>query len=314
LNGARGELGPNRTATDWILLAALVVIWGSSFAATKIAVETIPAEWISAGRLSIAAALLVPLVLVRGGNFAQAFRNRGWIVWLTLAGTVVPFFLIAWGTRQITSGLAGVLMAIVPLMILVFAHLMLPDERLTWPKALGFGLGFAGVVVLIGPDTLLSLGSAGLAFWGQMAIIGATVCYGLHTTTARLVPTMASQELATATLALGAVIALPIALVISPEGLMQASARSMLALLVLGTFQTAIASLVLYRLIAQAGASFTAMCNYLIPLFAVVLGAVWLDEALTPSIVIGCALVLGGIAVSQQIYRSLFRRPRREVP
>jgi drug/metabolite transporter (DMT)-like permease len=314
LNGARGELGPNRTATDWILLAALVVIWGSSFAATKIAVETIPAEWISAGRLSIAAALLVPLVLVRGGNFAQAFRNRGWIAWLTLAGTVVPFFLIAWGTRQITSGLAGVLMAIVPLMILVFAHLMLPDERLTWPKALGFGLGFAGVVVLIGPDTLLSLGSAGLAFWGQMAIIGATVCYGLHTTTARLVPTMASQELATATLALGAVIALPIALVLSPDGLMQASARSMLALLVLGTFQTAIASLVLYRLIAQAGANFTAMCNYLIPLFAVVLGAVWLDEALTPSIIIGCALVLGGIAVSQQIYRGLFRRPRREVP
>jgi drug/metabolite transporter (DMT)-like permease len=161
--------------------------------------------------------------------------------------------------------------------------------------------------VLIGPETLLGLADQGLAFWGQLAIIGSTICYGLHTATTRLVRTVSSQELATATLALGAVIAVPAALTLSPDGLLQASLRSLVALLVLGTFQTALASLVLYGLLARAGASFTAMCNYLIPVFAVVLGALWLGEQVTPQIIAGSVLVLGGIAVSQQLYRRFLR-------
>ncbi len=305
---ARPLLKLTRTTADWLLLALLVVVWGSSFAVTKIAVETIPAEWISAGRLAISAALVVPFVLARGGNFSASLLNWRWVIWLTCAGTLLPFYLIAWGTARIDSGLAGVLMALVPLVILVFAHLLLPDEKMTRPKVAGFALGFAGVLVLLGPETILNFGVQGTALFGQLAIIAATLCYGVHASTTRLVPSMSSQELAASTLALGALLAVPLALWLSPHALLEASTRSLLALVVLGTFQTALASLVLYRLLTQAGAGFTAMCNYLIPVFAVVLGAVWLGEQITWKIVIGSAFVLSGIAVSQQIYKRIFKR------
>jgi len=301
------HLSPKRSLTDWLLLFTPVMVRGSSFAVTKKAVETIPAEWIAAARLVISSALLVPYVLLRGGRFSAAFRHWNWVAWLACVGTLLPFFLIAWGTRRIDSGLAGVLMAFVPLIVLVFAHMLLPDEKMTRPKLTGFALGFAGVVVLIGPESLGDIAGHGAALVGQLAVIGATVCYGLHASTTRLVPGIESQELAASTLALGAVVALPLALVMSPDALLHASRESLVSLVTLGTFQTALASLVLYRLLARAGAGFTAMCNYMIPVFAVLLGAVWLGEAITWQIVIGSALVLSGIAVSQGLYRHIVR-------
>jgi len=256
-------------------------------------------------RLAVAAAVLVPYALWQGHRFAVARRHWPWFVWLALCGTVVPFYLLSWGTARVPSGLAGVLMALVPLVIMTCAHFLLPDERMTRPKLVGFALGLIGVVVLIGPRTLFTLGEGGAALLGQIAIIGTTLCYGLHATTTRLVPRVAPVELATGTLAIGAVIALPLAFTSAPDALGTATASSLISLLILGTFQTALASLVLYRLLAQAGASFTAMCNYLIPVFAVMLGAVWLGEAITLQIVVGSILVLSGIAVSQQLYRYL---------
>ncbi len=292
-----------RTLTDWLLLLVLVVCWGSSFAITKIAVETIPASWVAAGRLSVAAAVLLPLVIVRGRGLAHVFKHWGWVLWLTLAGTIVPFVLMAWGTKQIASGLAGVLMAFVPLVILVFAHFLLPDERMTRPKAIGFGLGFTGVIILIGPQNLVNFEAQGMAFWGQAAIIASTLFYGSHAATTRLMPSVGTLELATATMLLGAVIALPLCLWTAPSALADASVRSLLALAALGVFPTAIASLALYRSLTRAGATFTATCNYMIPIYAVVLGAVWLDEVITLTTIGGCALVLTGIAVSQRLYR-----------
>jgi drug/metabolite transporter (DMT)-like permease len=287
------------------MLCGLIACWGSSFVTMKVAVDSISPEWTVAGRLTAASALLVPLVFARGGSLMVVLRHPVWILWLALSGTIAPFVLIAWGTKQVDSAVAGVLMGAVPLVVIVLAHFLLPDERMTAAKAAGFLIGFCGIIVLVGPEQLLQFSAQGLAFWGQIAILCATVFYGLHGTTTRLMPRIDAVQLATATIVVGAIIAVPLAWLSSPDGLEQASWRSALAVVSLGVFPTAIASLMLYRLLVTAGASFVSLSNYMVPVCAVILGALLLSETVTVTMLTGCALILLGIALSQRLYRRL---------
>jgi drug/metabolite transporter (DMT)-like permease len=142
---------------DWGLLLALTVLWGSAFLFTKIAVGTIPSQQVAAGRLAVASCLLVPLALAVARKLPR--DKRLWLFFLLIAvfGNALPFTLIAWGQRAIDSGLAGILMAVMPLATLSLAHYLVPGERLTAFRVGGFILGFAGVVVLMGPQVLTRL-------------------------------------------------------------------------------------------------------------------------------------------------------------
>lgn len=293
-----------RRGKDWALLAVLVLVWGSSFATTKIGVETIPPQWVVALRLSVAALVLVPLARLRGFRLPPPGRIWGWIAALAALGYVIPFWLISWGTQHIDSGLAGILMAMVPLSVIVLAHVLLPDEPLSPLKALGFLIGFAGVVLLLGPAKLVHFAAQGIAFWAQIAILGATLCYACHSMVARRMPHMLPSTLLGACVCLvGAPVMAGYALVTAPHGLAQASTASLAAAVSLGLFPTALATIVLYVLLASAGASFVSMSNYLIPGFAVVLGAAALGERVGLEAILGLCLILSGIAVTEARWR-----------
>jgi drug/metabolite transporter (DMT)-like permease len=218
---------------------------------------------------------------------------------IALIGNVIPFLLIAWGIRHIPSGLSGILMAVMPLGVALLAHFFLSDEPLTWKKSAGFLLGFAGVVVLLGPQRIAGLGSHGLAFWGEIAMIAAALCYSIQSIITRRIKSKGSLEPAAAGLSIAAVFGLALALLGDPAGLSGATGKSLLALLVLGLLNTALATVAFFHLIRLAGAGFASMINYLIPVFAVLVGWLFLDERLAQAAFAGLALILAGIGIVQ---------------
>ena len=290
--------GP-RPLIHWAGLSALVVFWGSSFAMTKVAVESLAPIWVVALRLIVSLIILAPFLIARGERLQRGWRIWIWYAALGALGNTIPFFLISWGTVHIDSGLAGILMSMVPLMVISLAHMFIPGEQLTLRKTLGFTLGFSGVVVLIGPASLLDIANSGIKFLAQIAILGATLCYALHSIGARLMPPSSTYQTAFSVLLMGVIFSLPLALYLSPEGISNASNLSLFMTLMLGIFPTALASLILFRLISEAGPSFVSLSNYLIPAFALITGVMLLGEQLSSQALAGFALILMGIWISQ---------------
>jgi len=295
----------------WGLLGLLVAIWGSSFSLVKIAVETVPPIWVMALRLLIGSVVLLAALHFRGRRFSRSRLLWGWYLLLGITGNVAPYFLIGWGTRHITSGLAGVLMAVMPLSVIALAHLVLPDERLTLRRASGFVLGFAGVILLLGPEKLLGFRFAGPMLVGQLSVVGGAVCYAITAVAARRMPASGSLETATASTLLGAVIGTGAAAAISPVQASDIGSAALVSIVVLGVLPTAAAALVYFRLLQIAEAGFVAYCNYLIPVFALIVGAVALDEQIDAQALAGLALILSGIAISQG---SVHRKHAEDMP
>ena len=294
-----------RPALHWLGLAILVAVWGSSFAMTKVAVQTISPAYVVALRMWVSVLIIVPILLVRREKITGGWRIWGWYILLGAIGNIIPFLLISWGTKYIASGLAGILMGMVPLVVVTLAHFFIPGEQLTLRKAFGFFIGFTGVVVLIGPSALLNISHSGTALLAQIAILGATLCYAAHTITARIMPPQNTYQKTFGVLLSAAIIALPLALIMSPQGLVGASLLSLSMTVLLGIFPTAIAGLILFWLINEAGPSFVSVSNYLIPAFALSLGVIWLGEHLSLRILAGFALILTGVWISQMRRKAL---------
>ncbi|MGH6874541.1 MAG: DMT family transporter [Aestuariivirgaceae bacterium] len=283
----------------WLLLFAVVMLWGSSFALLKIAVATIPPVWVMALRLVIAGAALTVLLLTLGGRFSSGMRAWTRFLAIAIIGNVIPFLLISWGVKYIASGLSGILMAVMPLGVALLAHFFLPDEPLSWRRLAGLFLGFFGVVILLGPQRLLGLAPQGLSFWGQMAMIGGALCYSIQSILARRMHATGAMESAAAALSLGGMIGLVLALAVDPAGMAGASSASLTALGLIGLLTTALATVAYFQLIRLAGAGFASMINYLIPVFALFVGWLFLDERLAPSAFAGLVLILAALFIVQ---------------
>lgn len=291
----------SRSPAHWLALAGLVVFWGSSFAMTKVAVGTIPPAWVVCIRMWVALAILLVVVLWRGEGLPRGARNWLWYAWLGAIGNNIPFMLISWGTLYIDSGLAGILMATVPLMVISMAHFVIPGERMSRRKALGFLLGFAGIIVLIGPGALSNINHTGIALLAQFAILGATICYATHSITARFLPRQSIYQTTLGVMTTAALFSIPTALIMNPEMMPGASMVSLAATIGLGIFPTAMAGLLLFWLISTAGPSFVSLSNYLIPPFAVFTGVAALGERPEWTAMAGLGFILLGIWLGQKL-------------
>ncbi len=285
----------------WLLLAALVAMWGSSFLLTKVAVTSLPPPLVVTGRLVIAAALLGAVVLVTGRRVVHSRRLWAYFGALAVIGNALPFLLISWGQQRIDSGLAGILMAVMPLVTLVLAHFFIDGERLTRNRATGFVLGFVGIVVLTGPQALASLRGTGEALVAQLAVLGGAVCYAVNTIVARRRPPCDALVTAAAVVTLAALLTAPL-LPAGAAGPAWAGApvAALVAVGLLGVVCTAIATVVYFRLVTLAGPTFVSLINYLIPLWAVVLGVLFMAERPDWSALAALVLILGGIALSNR--------------
>ena len=281
------------TARAWTLFVLSSVIWGVPYLFIKVAVDAgVPPAFVAWSRIVLAAALLLPLAIRR--KALHGLRDRaGAIFGYTASEVAVPFVLIAVGERYITSSLAAILVATMPLMVALLSVRLVPGERLTGARLAGLATGFAGVVALLGFDV------AGRAseLLGAALVLVATLGYAIA-------PIIVSRRLAdldplgpvTASLLVASVALLPAAIATWPH---QIPAPSVLwAIAVLGVVCTAAGLIVFFRLIAVAGPGRASVITYVNPLVAVVVGVLALGERLTPVSIVGLVLILAGSWIS----------------
>lgn len=298
---------------DWLSLLALTVLWGTAFLFNELALASFPPAVLVGGRIVIATLLIFGYLRLSGETLPSP--GRAWWPMLVLAvfGNVLPFHLVAWAQQHIDSSLAGILMAAMPLFVLTLAHFFVPGARLTPYRAAGFVVGFAGVIVLIGPEFLRGL-SGNLALFGAVAALGAALSYSISTIYARRLGAGAPVKRAAGVLIVASALSAPAALIELPA-ITTPSVMAVVALIVLGLLATGFATLLYFRLVQGPGPTFLSLVNYLVPAWAVMAGAVFLDESLSVSVFLGLALILAGIALSEFGPRILERlRTTRALP
>ena len=220
------------------------------------------------------------------------------ILFLGVIGNSVPFFLISWGEQTTTSQLAGILMAIIPLMVVILAHFFTRDERLNVAKLGGVVLGFAGVIVLVGIDALRGLGAQVL---GQALIIAGCVSYSLYGVTARHLPRLAPDLLIGVILFAGFVALLPFWLIVDQPWTLAWDWQGVAAVAWLGLLSTGTGNLLYFLLLRRAGVGFAANNNYLVPLLALVYGYFVLGEQPHLNAIAALVLILAGLAVQRMV-------------
>ena len=278
-------------------LLTLGLLWGGSFMVLKIAVTEVPPASTTAGRLVIAAIVLV--VLAYAGGHRLPLTLHAWRQYFIMGAfaAALPFTLIGWGEVAIDSGLAAILMAVTPLSTLILAHLFVSDEPLTLPRLLGILLGLAGVIVLIGPAALSGLGDQAIR---QAAVALGAVCYAGANIYARRLPKESDMTNSAGIMMAAAILWTPVALIGEQPWTIEPSMAAIMAIIVLGLLPTALATLIYLRLIRAAGPTFVSLSNYLVPLFGVFLGVLILDESLHSNAAIALVLVLAGIALARR--------------
>jgi drug/metabolite transporter (DMT)-like permease len=301
-----------RPITHWLLLFALVAMWGSAFMMTGIAVRAFSPAVLVTVRLVGGAVLLTSLVCLRGLRFP--WRARFWLfsLLLAIAGNALPFWLISFGQQRVESGLAGILMGIMPLTTMLLAHFFVQGERLNAIKAAGFAVGFAGLVALLGPTALLELDGQGSSLLYELAILGGAVCYAFNAILARHRPPAEPQVAAAGVMLTGGLLMLPLGLPGAPAELAAAPAGPLWALAALTVIATAVATVVFLKLVVIAGPSFTSFINYLIPVWAVLMGMLLLGERPGAGAIVALVLILCGIALSEIGRRPEIRPAKRQ--
>jgi len=267
--------GKHPGASDYALLIALAAIWGSAFMVIKVAVDTVPAATTTLSRLVIAALVLLMIARHAGQRLPRSPRVWGVVALASLFGSALPFTLIAWGEEQIDSGLAAVLMGVMPLTTVLLAHLMTSDEKLSVRKGAGVLLGLAGLIILIGPQKLMHLGEDTLR---QLAVASAAVCYGANAVISKSLVGQPRRAITAALMLSSTVMILPVSLWFDQIWTLEVSAASLLAIVLLGLLHTAYGTLLMFTIIDRQGASFFSQINFLIPVFGLIWGMLILAE------------------------------------
>ncbi|MFT6302561.1 MAG: drug/metabolite transporter (DMT)-like permease [Granulosicoccus sp.] len=286
----------NSVYVDYIWLASLSVLFGLSFTLTSIGVRDIPPISLAAGRLLIAFLLLYPLMRLNG----QKMPDVGpiWIAILAsgLFGNALPFALISWGQVTVQAGLTAIFMAVMPLATILLAHVFTDEEKLDRWKFVGVMFGLIGVVVLMGWSALNVLGDDLLR---QAAILLAAICYAINAIITRKLTRLPRWSAMSALMLAGSLWLVPVSLFVDGPWEVRPSLASGLSLLALAIGPTAIATVMILRIIDRQGASFLSQINFLVPIVGMVFGVWVLSESFPANAYVALLIILAGIGISR---------------
>ncbi len=281
---------------DYTTLVVLAAIWGASFMLLRIAVVEVPPVVTTVFRQAVAALVFVVIAFATRERLGASRSDHFIIILSAFFGMALPFSLISWGLEDLTAGFAAILMGLMPLMTIVLAHFTTHDEKMNVQKIFGVVFGISGLVVLFWPDLV---GGSDNQFWRQMAVMGAGVCYAINALLTKRILHLRPRPMFAANIAWSLVMLLPVALLWEALPTQLPSASVAISILILGVFQTAIASLIMFRLIGRQGASFFGQINLLVPMAGVLWGAVILGERLSANAFIALAIIVSGVALAR---------------
>jgi drug/metabolite transporter (DMT)-like permease len=296
------------TPTEWGLILALGLLWGGSYFYNAVALTALHPLTIVAIRVAVGGALLYAIVRATGGRMPRdADTWRGFFM-MGLVNNVIPFSLIAWAQSHVESGAAAILNATTPLFAVLVAHYLTHDEKISPLRVGGVIIGFGGVVIMIGPDALAGAATDVLA---DLALLLASVFYAYSGVYGRRFSRAGLKPLVTATgqITASTVMMVPIALIVDqPWTVWMPGAGVWAALFGLAAISTTLAYVMYYRILATAGAVNLLLVTFLVPVSAILLGALFLGERLSANHYLGmAAIALGLAAIDGRVFRGLRR-------
>lgn len=282
-----------KLAFELTLLLVLAALWGASYTFIRVGVETIPPVTFIAARTLIAGGLLLAVMQVRGLMLPRDGATWRKFLFQACLNSVVPFTLIAWAERTVDAGLATILNSTSPIFVFLLTVFVTRHEAVTARKLFGVIAGITGIGLIVGVEALGGLGHALVA---QLAIVAATICYAGAAIFGKTFKGLDPLLPAAGSMLCGAAILIPASLILEQPWTLTPSTHSVLALLGLSVFSTALAFTIYFRLLHTLGSIGTTSQAYLRVPIGVAIGVVFLGEQLTPSAWAGLVCVIAGVA------------------
>ena len=305
---AMRQISRNMGPAEWAMLLALSVIWGGSFFFFAIAVTALPTFTIVLLRVGLGTVALWGLLFILGVAIPRDPRIwRNFLV-MGLINNAIPFSLIVWGQREVASGLAAILNATTPFFTVLVANAMTRDEKLSWMRLTGAVTGLAGVAVMMGYDIAAQFGGSLAA---QLAVIGAAVSYAFGSVFGRRFGALPPLLTATGQTTGSTLILLPLVLLVDrPWNLPMPGSGIWLAIAGLAFLCTSLAYVLYFTILKRAGATNIVLVTFLVPVSAILLGVLFLDERLGPQHGFGMlAIGLGLALIDGRVFRGYRTSP-----
>jgi drug/metabolite transporter (DMT)-like permease len=278
---------------SWLCLVTLALIWGVNFIFIKISVEDVGPTTNVFFRLLLGSIVLS--IYLRSSKSKLPLENKNLLFYLILGflGLALPFFLISSAEVYIDSGLAGLLMSPMPLITLGLSAIILKDEVINKTKILAFIIAFLGLIVLFGPENLLTLGGSNrIEFLSQVLVLIAACCYGINAVLSKLAPKIDVTAMATG-VCLGSLLFItPLALFYDPFFKVDFTYEAIIAIIIQGVFGTAIANILFFKIIELKGPIFLSLLNFMIPPIAFFTGVLFLNEKIKINALLALLMIL----------------------
>jgi drug/metabolite transporter (DMT)-like permease len=270
----------------WLLFVALGVIWGIPYLLIKVAVGGVAPPVLVLARVTIGAALLLPIA-IRKGQLASLLPHWRWLLTFAVVEIIAPWLLLSEAETKLASSLSGLLIASVPILVALLSMVTGGSDRLTWVRWTGLLLGLVGVVLLAGR------GAAGGHALAILEVLGVALCYATGPIiVSRKLSELPSLGMTAVCLAFAAIVYAPFAALAWPSAV--PAAKVIASIVTLGVLCTAIAFLIFFALIAETGPARASVITYVNPAVAVALGVSVLGEPFTAAMAVAFVLILGG--------------------
>jgi drug/metabolite transporter (DMT)-like permease len=280
-------------ASELALLLALATLWGASYTFLKVAVATIPPVTLIAGRTLIAGLLLVAIMRWRGVALPMDGANWKRFLFQACLNSVIPWTMVAWGTRAVDAGVATILNSTAPIFTFFLTFAITRQEPVTFRKLVGVIAGMVGICLIVGVQALTGLGEQLAA---QIVLLLAAVCYAGAAIFGRAFKDLDPMAPAAGSLLCGAAILIPLSVVVDRPWTLAPSLNSLLALSGLAVFSTAFAFVIYFRLIQTLGSVGATAQAYLRVPIGVAAGVLFLGEQPSSTVWIGLVCVVVGVA------------------
>jgi len=278
---------------DYILLTILALIWASAFFNIKIATYSYGPLTIAFLRIFFGAIPVVLLCYLKQIKIEAFSKDWYWFASIGIINLVIPFFLIAYGVQKVQSNLAAILMASTPLTAVGIAHFFTKNEKINSIKSLGVIIGFSGIVFLFSDNLLINKNN----FFSALLILFGSCFYVLGGLLTLKISNKDNENVTASILIWGSIVLLPISLFFEQPWNLTPRLDSTISIIYLGIFSTGIAWLLRFYILKHNGLVFQAQVAYLIPIFGVILGFLFLNEKITPKVIISLIAVIIGIYI-----------------
>ena len=281
------------TLTDYIFLVGLALIWSSAFFNIKIATYSYGPATIAFLRILLGAIPVIILCLFKKIKIEAFSKDWYWFAAIGIINLVIPFFLIAYGVQKVQSNLAAILMASTPLSATILAHFFTNNEKINFTKTFGVLLGFSGIVFLFSDNILINENN----FLSALIIFFASTFYVIGGILTLKISNKKNENVTASILIWATIFLLPITAYVEQPWNLNPRLDSTISLVYLGIFSTGLAWLMRFRILKNNGLVFQAQVAYLIPIFGIILGYIFLNEIITPKILVAVVAIIIGIYI-----------------